>query len=61
MGNYEISVMGKETYFIYGAENKTKAIQEAIEYFQNDDLFVGSREAEHVTEDDCEVVWFEKC
>ena len=60
MGDYEISVMGTETYTIRGAESEEDAIDEAITCFMNDDLYWGTEEADKVTEADCEIVWFEE-
>ena len=59
-GDYEICVKGKVTYTINEAESEEDAIQQAIDYFCDDDLFYGTEDAENVTEDDCEVVGFER-
>lgn len=60
MFNYEISVKGLETYYIEQAKSKEEAIDRAIGCFMDDDEWYGSKEAENVTEDDCEVMWFEE-
>lgn len=60
MGTYEICVKGLETYTIYNAKSEKDAIIDAIDCFCNDDEWYGSEETENVTEDDCEVMWFEE-
>ena len=60
MGTYEICVKGLETYTIYNAKSEKDAIIQAIDYFCDDDEWYGSKEAENVTEDDCDVEWFEE-
>ena len=60
-GHYEICVMNKETYRIEYAKSKEDAIIQAIDFFKDDDEFFGTEEAENVTEDDCEIVWYECC
>lgn len=60
MGNYEVCVMGIETYTIKNAESEEDAIIQAMDCFFNDDEYYGSEEAENVTEEDCEIVWFEE-
>lgn len=59
MGDYEICVKEIETYIIHCAKSKTDAIKQAIDCFKDDDMYYGSEEAENVTENDCEVIWFE--
>lgn len=59
-GTYEICVMGLETYIVRNAKSEEDAIIQAIDYFKDDDMWYGSEEAENVTEDDCEIVWFEE-
>lgn len=61
MGDYEICVKGMETYTIKHAESKEDAIAQAIDCFKDDDMYYGSEEAENVTEDDCEIIWYEEC
>lgn len=58
VGEYEVSVYGMETYKVY-ATSEEDAINRAIEKFMDDDMYCGSEEAENVTEDDCEIIWFE--
>ena len=60
MGDYDVNVKGLCTYEIKGAKSEKDAIQQAIDYFCDDDEFCGSEETENVTEDDCEVMWFEE-
>lgn len=60
MGDYEICVMGMETYTIQGAESEEDAIIQAMDCFCNDDEYCGTEEAENVTEKDCKIVWFEE-
>lgn len=59
MGEYEISVMGMESYKVE-AETKEEAIIKAIDCFANDDLYYGTEEADKVTEADCFVMWYEE-
>ena len=60
MGDYDVCVMGLETYTIRGAKSKRDAINRAMEYFVDDDMYYGTAEAEIVTEADCEIMWFEE-
>lgn len=60
MGDYDVNVKGLCTYEIKGAKSEEDAIQQAIDYFCDDDEFYGSEEAENVTEDDCEIMWYEE-
>lgn len=60
MGNYDICVKGMETYTIRGAKSKKDAIIQAIDYFMDDDMYYGTEEAENVTENDCEIMWYEE-
>lgn len=60
MGDYDICVMSMETYTIKGAKSEEDAISQAIDYFKDDDMYYGTEEAENVTENDCEIVWFEE-
>ena len=59
MGEYEISVMGMESYKVE-AETEKEAIIKAIDCFANDDLYYGTEEADKVTEADCFVMWYEE-
>ena len=59
MGEYEISVMGMESYKVV-AETEEEAIIKAIDCFANDDLYYGTEEADKVTEADCFVMWYEE-
>ena len=59
-GNYEVSVLGLETYSIIDAYSKEEAIDRAIDLFRDDDEFWDTEEAKNVTEEDCEVVCFEE-
>lgn len=58
VGEYEVSVYGMETYRVY-ATSEDDAINRAMEKFMDDDMYYGSKEAENVTEDDCEIIWFD--
>ena len=60
MGDYDINVKGLCIYEIREAESREDAIIQAIEYFCNDDLFLGTDEADNVTEDDCTIMWFKE-
>lgn len=60
MGDYDVNVKGLCTYEIKGAESKEDAIIQAIDCFCNDDEFYGTKETENVTENDCEIMWFEE-
>ena len=60
MGTYEICVKGLETYTIYNAKSEEDAIIQAIDCFCDDDEWYGAEETENVTEDDCEIKWFEE-
>lgn len=60
MGDYDINVKGLCTYEIRGAKSEEEAIIQAIDCFCNDDEFYGTEETENITEDDCEVMWFEE-
>lgn len=57
MGDYDINVKGLCTYEIKGAKSEKDGIQQAIDYFCDDDEFYGTEEAENVTENDCEILW----
>ena len=59
IGTYEICVKGLETYTIFNAKSEKDAMVQAIDYFCDDDEWYGSEETEKVTEDDCEIKWFE--
>lgn len=58
IGKYDVCVLGKETYIVY-AKSERDAIIKAIDKFNDDDMYYGTEEAENVTEDDCEIVYFE--
>lgn len=58
IGKYEVCVLNMETYTVY-AKSESDAIDKAITDFMNDDMFYGTEEAENVTEEDCEIVYFE--
>ena len=60
MGDYDVCVMKQVTYTVYGANSEEEAIIQAIDYFRDDDMFYGTEEAENVTEEDCEIMWFEE-
>jgi hypothetical protein len=59
MGEYEVSVMGMESYKVE-AESEEDAIIKAIDCFANDDMYWGTEEADKVTEADCFVMWYEE-
>ena len=59
MGEYEVSVMGLESYKVE-ADSEEEAIIKAIDSFINDDMYWGTAEADMVTEEDCHVMWFEE-
>ena len=59
MGKYEVSVMGLESYEVE-ANSEEEAIITAIDYFKDDDLYCGTKEANNVTEEDCFIMWFEE-
>ena len=54
MYKYDICVKNLEHYEIY-ANSDEEAILQAIDNFTNDDEWIGSEEAECVTENDCEI------
>ena len=57
-GDYEVSVLGLETYWVMDANSEEEAIDKAIDLFRDDDLYYDTEEAENVTEKDCRVVDF---
>lgn len=59
MGEYEVSVMGLESYKVE-ANSEEEAIIKAIDCFADDDMYYGTEEADKVTESDCHVMWFEE-
>ena len=59
MGEYEVSVMGLESYKVQ-ADSEEEAIIKAIDKFIDDDMYYGTEEADKVTEADCFVMWFEE-
>lgn len=59
MGEYEVSVMGLESYKVE-ADSEEEAIIKAIDKFIDDDMYYGTEEADKVTEADCFVMWFEE-
>ena len=60
LGDYEVCVMGMETYKVEGAFTERQAIIRAMDYFRDDDLYFDTEEAENVTEEDCEIIDFER-
>lgn len=60
MRDYWINVKGLCTYTINGAESEEEAIMQAIDYFQDDDMFYGTKVAENVQPQDCIVDWKSK-
>lgn len=59
MGEYEVSVMGLESYKVE-ADSEEEAIIKAIDSFINDDMYWGTEEADRVTEEDCRIMWYEE-
>lgn len=60
MVDCEVCVKGMETYSIKEAKSKEDAIIQAIDYFMDDDMYYGTEEAENVTKEDCEIMWYEE-
>lgn len=58
IGKYDVCVLNMETYTVY-AKSEDDAIVKAIDKFMDDDMHYGTKEAENVTEADCEIVDFE--
>lgn len=59
MGEYEVSVMGLESYKVE-ADSEEEAIIKAIDKFIDDDMYWGTEETDRVTEEDCHIMWYEE-